>query len=203
MKAMIRTKEDLKFFLECDRVAMGRKTKAHPWDITHWFLHCLRHYEYWSNQTTAVGHLFGLIWHIRYKHISEKCCFTIPINRIGPGLCLPHYGTIVISENSQIGENCKIHAGVNIGATSGKPESKVIGNNVYIGPGAKIIGGGYIADNVVIGANAVVTGSILENGGTYAGVPAKKISESDSKLHLFRATEIVAPRKCVSVSERV
>lgn len=170
---------------------MSRKGKAYPWDITYWFLCCLRHYEFWSSQSGIIAKIMCLTWHVLYKHISEKCGFTIPINKIGAGLCLPHYGTIVISENARIGDNCKIHAGVNIGATSGKTEAKQIGNNVYIGPGAKIIGGGIIADNVVIGANAVVTGSILESG-TYAGIPAKRISESDSTVHLIRATNIVA-----------
>lgn len=118
-----------------------------------------------------------------------KCGFTIPINRIGPGLCLPHYGTIIISTEAYIGANCKIHAGVNIGATSGKKEAKKIGDNVYIGPGVKIIGDGIIADRVVIGANAVVTGSILEQGITVAGVPAKKISDNDSTAHLINATD--------------
>lgn len=51
--------------------------------------------------------------------------------------------------------------------------------------------GGYIADNVVIGANAVVTGNIKEAGITVGGIPAKKISNNDSSVHLIRATEIV------------
>ena len=150
--------------MECDRVAMGRTKRARPWDLTYWFVHCMRYYEYWYNQKTLVGKILSIIWHIRFKRISEKCGFTIPINRIGPGLRIPHYGTIVISGNAEIGENCKIHAGVNIGATNGRTDAKRIGNNVYIGPGAKLIGGGTIADNVVIGANAVVTGSIEEAG---------------------------------------
>lgn len=139
---MIKTKEDLKYYLECDKIAMSKEKDAKPWDITYWFLYCLRHYEYWHNQNSSISKLPEIIWHIRFKRISEKCGFTIPINKIGPGLCLPHYGTIVISENAIIGGNCKIHAGVNIGASSGKPDAKIIGNNVYIGPGAKIIGGG-------------------------------------------------------------
>lgn len=189
---MIKTKEDLRYYLECDRIAMNKKKSAKPWDITYWFLHCLRYYEYWHNQTTAFSRLPELFWHVRFKHISEKCGFTIPINKIGPGLCLPHYGTIVISSNACIGENCKIHAGVNIGASGGKPDAKRIGNNVYIGPGAKIIGGGHISDNVVIGANAVVTGNIEDSGITVGGIPAKKISDNDSSLHLIRATEVYA-----------
>ena len=139
---MIKTKEDLNYFLECDRIAMSRKSGAKPWDLTFWFLHCLRKYEYWHNRSGAISKLPEIIWHIRFKRISEKCGFTIPINKCGPGLCLPHYGTIVISGNAKIGENCKIHSGVNIGASGGIPEAKQIGNNVYIGTGAKIIGGG-------------------------------------------------------------
>ena len=103
-----------------------------------------------------------------------KCGFTTPINRIGPGLCLPHYGSIIISSDVKIGSKCKVHAGVNIGATNGNNEAKTIGDIVYIGPGAKIVGGGSIASKVVIGANAVVLGDIVEEGITVAGIPAKK-----------------------------
>ena len=191
---MIRTKQDLHYYLECDRIAMSKKGKAKPWDITYWFLYCLRHYEYWHNQSGIMKKIMSPFWHLRFKRISEKCGFTIPINIIGPGLCLPHYGTIVISNNAIIGENCKIHAGVNIGASSGKPDAKQIGNNVYIGPGAKIIGEGIIADNVVIGANAVVIGSIEEAGITVGGIPAKKISDKDSYNHLVKATEMYRNR---------
>ena len=193
---MIKSKEDLRYYLECDRISMNKSRPAKQWDITYWFLNCLRHYEYWHNQNTIFSKFPELIWHIRFKRISERCGFTIPINIIGPGLCLPHYGTIVISCNASIGENCKIHAGVNIGASSGKPEAKSIGNNVYIGPGAKIIGGGFISDNVVIGANAVVTGNIEESGITVGGIPAKKISDNDSSSHLIRATEIYSNGYC-------
>ena len=66
----------------------------------------------------------------------------------------------------------------------------VIGDNVYIGPGAKLVGGGYIADDVVIGANAVVVGSIEEKGVTVGGIPAKKISNNNSSTHLLKATDL-------------
>lgn len=187
---MIRTRKDLDWYLKCDRIAMQKKNKPRPWNDTYYFLWVLRHYEYWNNQTGIIARFFALVWHVRYKRISMKCGFTIPINIIGPGLCLPHYGTIVVSSNAVIGKNCKIHAGVNIGATSGNSEAKTIGDNVYIGPGVKIIGGGYIANRVVVGANAVVLGDIKEEGITVAGIPAKKISDNDSSIHLINATEI-------------
>jgi serine O-acetyltransferase len=70
---------------------------------------------------------------------------------------------------------------------SGKKDSTcapIIGNNVYIGTGARILGNITIAHNVVIGANSVVTKSITEQGITVAGVPAKKISNVDSKAYI-------------------
>ena len=160
---MIKTKSELKYYINCDRIAMGKKKQAKPWNDTYYFLYVYRKYEYWfNNKHKLIGKIMSVLWHVRFKRISMKCGFTIPINCIGPGLCLPHYGTIVISDNVVIGKNCKIHAGSNIGATSGKQEVKTIGDNVYIGPGAKLVGGGIISDNVVIGANAVVIGNVEE-----------------------------------------
>ena len=62
---------------------------------------------------------------------------------------------------------------------------------MYIGVGVVIIGDVEIADNIVIGANAVVNKSFLEPGITIAGVPARKISDKSSEGLLIRATEIV------------
>lgn len=187
---MIQSKADLAYYMECDRIAMSRTGKAKPWDLCYYFVSSLRKYEYWHNIRGPFAKIARVYAHIRFKHISEKCGFTIPINRIGPGLCIPHYGTIVISDYVSIGENCKIHVGVNIGATSGNTTAKKIGNNVYIGPGAKLVGDGVIGDDAVIGANAVVVGSVPP-GITVGGVPAKKISDMDSSLHLIKATEFV------------
>ena len=192
---MIKTKSELKYYINCDRIAMGKKKQAKPWNDTYYFLYVYRKYEYWfNNKHKLIGKIMSVLWHVRFKRISMKCGFTIPINCIGPGLCLPHYGTIVISDNVVIGKNCKIHAGSNIGATSGKQEVKTIGDNVYIGPGAKLVGGGIISDNVVIGANAVVIGNVEEKGITVGGIPARKISDHSS-THLIRATEIIS-KKC-------
>ena len=62
---------------------------------------------------------------------------------------------------------------------------------MYIGVGVVIIGDVEIADNIVIGANAVVNKSFLEPGITIAGVPARKISDKSSEGLLIRVTEIV------------
>lgn len=81
-----------------------------------------------------------------------------------------------ISEGA-IGENCNIGQGVTIGI-AGRGEKKgvpQIGNKVYIAPGAKIIGKIIIGNNVMIGANSVVTKDVPDNA-VVAGVPAKIIS---------------------------
>lgn len=104
--------------------------------------------------------------------------------KIGKGLSLPHKGTIVINTTAQIGENCRIHEGVTIGSTNGSKIAATIGNNVFIGSGAKIIGDIHIADDVAIGANAVVVKSIYESGTTWAGNPARKVSDNNSHSNL-------------------
>lgn len=107
---------------------------------------------------------------------SIKYGFTIPINAFGPGLSLAHYGSIIV--NGKIGKNCRIHSCVNIGEGHGK--TPIIGDNVYIGPGAKIFGGIKIGNNVAIGANAVVNKDVPDNV-TVAGIPAVIISKKGSK----------------------
>ena len=68
--------------------------------------------------------------------------------------------------------------------------AKSIGNNVYIGPGAKIIGKIDIGDGVVIGANAVVNKDV-PSGVTVGGIPAKVISNNNSDNHLIKATNLI------------
>ena len=69
---------------------------------------------------------------------------------------------------------------MNLGATGGNSLSPIVGNNVFIGTGAKLIGGITVADGVSIAANAVVVKDILEPNTTWGG-PAKKLSNHSSK----------------------
>ncbi len=91
---------------------------------------------------------------------------------------------IIISTSAIVGKNCRIQTGVAIGATNGSNEAATVGNNVFLGDGCKLIGGIHVADDVCIGANAVVVKDILEAGTTWAGIPAKKISENNSHSNL-------------------
>ena len=85
--------------------------------------------------------------------------------RIGPGLYIAHFGGIVISPRAVIGARCNISQGVTIGVSgrgdrSGVP---VIGNDVYIAPGACLFGPIRIGNNVKIGANAVIGEDLPDN----------------------------------------
>lgn len=96
----------------------------------------------------------------------------IESKQIGGGLFIQHgFSTIIAAES--IGENCWINQQVTIGY-SGNTRPPIIGNNVMITCGAKVLGDIKIDDNVIIGANAVVVKNV-EKGVTVGGVPARKI----------------------------
>jgi serine O-acetyltransferase len=100
------------------------------------------------------------------RRLQVKFGICIPYNTfIGSGLYIGHFGGIVVSSDAIIGKNCNINHGVTIGATYGgkHPGTPVICDNVYIGPGAFVIGGIEIGSHVAIGANTVVNKSVPEN----------------------------------------
>jgi len=90
--------------------------------------------------------------------------------RFGPGFVLIHSYGVVINSSVKGGRNVKLEHLVTIG--SEKHESPVLGDNVFVGAGARIVGGVRIGSNVKIGANAVVTKDIPD-GATAVGVPAR------------------------------
>jgi len=91
---------------------------------------------------------------------------------IGPGLYIGHFGNIFIHSGAKIGRMCNIGQGVTIGTLGlGKKGAPNIGNNVYIGAGAKVLGDINIGNNARIGANAVVITDIPDNA-TAVGIPA-------------------------------
>lgn len=141
------------------------------------FLLLLRTCEYYKNVKKGFFNkiIYFLIKYQKYK-LGLKLGFTIPENVAKKGLQLPHYGTIVINANTRIGENCRIHVCTNIGTSNKGSIAPKIGDNVYIGPGAKIYGEIEIANNVSIAANASVAKSFLEEHLIIGGVPAKIIA---------------------------
>lgn len=96
----------------------------------------------------------------------------IQAKEIGGGLFIQHgFATMIAAES--IGENCWINQQVTIGF-NGHDRSPIIGNNVMITCGAKVLGSITVGDNAVIGANAVVVKDV-EAGAVMGGIPARKI----------------------------
>lgn len=189
---MIQNKEDLKFYLEQDRKALGIKRKRPKLigDDIWKFQRLLRKREYIENQPRWKHIIAYLIYKILYHKRQIKLGFSIPLNTFGPGLAIVHYGTIVVAGNAKIGKNCRIHEGVTIGATNGSDKAANIGDNVFIGSGAKIIGDVTISSNVAIAANAVVVSDVIsETGSTVGGVPARIISNNDSSSNIHILSE--------------
>lgn len=187
---MIKSKADLKRYMAQDAKAYNRKKPKFFGDETFKFVRTMRRLEYYTNTKGLFHKPLKLLYRYIYHKKSVKFHFIVPINTCEEGLCLIHYGYLGISMDAHVGKNCKIHPGVLLAPTSGKKGAPKIGNNVYIGPGAKIIGDITIADNVAIGASAVVTKSVTEPSITVAGIPAKKISNNDSKCHLSPALDL-------------
>lgn len=188
---MIDSKETLRQYLEQDRLALNRQQDKRPKlfkDEIWRFEILLRKVEYDTNCRRGLwGAVIRKYHKVRFRRLSIRLGFTIPINVFEEGLSIPHYGTIVVHGGARIGKNCRLQEGVTIGATNGSHEAATIGDNCYFGSGAKVIGAVTIADDVAVGAGAVVTRDITESGTTWGGVPAKKISDRDSHSNLCSA----------------
>jgi serine O-acetyltransferase len=123
-----------------------------------------------------------IVWKILLKYFSYKYGFQIPISTsIGNGLYIGHFGTIVINEKVVLGRNCNLAHGITIGQTNrgllaGTPK---IGNCVWIGTGAVIVGSIVIGDNVLIAPNSFVNQDVPDNS-IVIGNPAKIIPRLDA-----------------------
>lgn len=147
------------------------------------FIYLLRKCEYYFTKKSKFSFLTKWYFAYQFKKQSLKLDYTIPVGVLGKGVKLFHRGTIVIHARAKIGDYCSINAGVNIGTKAGYADKvPVIGNKVYIGPGAKIYGDITIADGCAIGANSVVNKSFVEPNCIIAGIPAKVIGKVNRKL---------------------
>ena len=110
--------------------------------------------------------ILGKFWRLVLRHFQIKYGFQIyPETQIGEGLYLGHWGSLVINPNAKIGKNCNIAQGVTIAqANRGKHEGvPEIGNEVWIGPNAVIVGKITIGNNVLIAPNAYVNFNVPNN----------------------------------------
>lgn len=116
---------------------------------------------------------FSLLYKVLYKWVQVVAGIELPCEvKLGRNFVIDHFGGIVVSGYAEFGDNCRIRNGVVVGLSrSDDPCAPVIGNNVDIGAGAKVLGRIRVGDNVIIGANAVVIRDVPDNS-IAVGVPA-------------------------------
>lgn len=184
---LIKSKKDYKRFIKSDLLSLGVGSQRN-WLMLNeivTFQVRLRRLEHALNCSRNPLRL--LFRRFLYRRIAIKLGISISPNTFGPGLSIAHRGNIVVNGGARIGANCRVHVGVNIGTEAGKADAApTIGDNCYIGPGAKIFGPIEIGPNTVVGANAVVNKSYPEGNQTLGGIPAKKISDKSSDGLLIR-----------------
>jgi serine O-acetyltransferase len=127
----------------------------------------------YSVRPLVVRKLFSLIYKLLYKFIQIVTGIDLPCEaEVGARFIIDHFGGIVVSGYAKFGDDCRIRNGVVVGLKNVEdPGGPVIGNNVDIGTGAKVLGKIRIGDNVLIGANAVVITDVPDNS-IAVGVPA-------------------------------
>lgn len=145
----------------------------------------IQHYNerrYWKYREMIVAYEGGGLHRIicTLKLLYIKRCDAFNNASLGTHLgfgaifkSIPHfphglYG-IIVSHNAVIGSNVTIFHQVTIG--EGKGGAPIIGDNVYIGAGAKIIGNIHVGNNVKIGANCIVVKDVPDNATVVLGGP--------------------------------
>ena len=145
----------------------------------------LRKTEYYINS----GHrVLAKLYKLRLLQFQIKYGMHIPPNTFGRGLHVMHVGEIDVNAHARAGENCVIHVHTSLAAGGFNDFTPRLGNGVLLFMGAIVCGDAFIADNVVIGANSVVTKSVYEENVTVAGNPAQVVGHR-GRLDMEQAKE--------------
>lgn len=154
-KELIKT--DLFRYTAGNKIPILSKIRLYGWNYTKTWRKA-NHYKY--------NKLLYFVWGCVLYKKSLKYGFQIsPRATIGKGLYLGHFGTIIVGNEVVIGDNCNLSPNVVIGkANRGfKEGSPQIGNSVWIGSGAVIVGRIKIGNNVLIAPNSYVNFDVPDN----------------------------------------
>ena len=152
IKFMIRSKKELKFYIHADRIMAGYEDGGWlhklKFRLTYSpiliYLKHMRCSASYRNRGVKSKVLF-LYYFMKYKKLGIKLGFSIGYDVFGYGLHIPHYRTIVVNGNCQIGNYAVLHTSICIGGAG-----KVVGDGLYVGTGAKVMGPIHLGDDVSI-----------------------------------------------------
>jgi serine O-acetyltransferase len=157
------------------------------WGVTTKYSICMRTAAWLSTRSLAWLPLYFLA-RLMHRHYTIKYGINIAYQtQVGPGFHMAHNGGINVNPRVRIGRNCNLSQEVTIGISNrGKWKGvPTIGDNVYIGPGAKIFGAVHVGNNVAIGANCVVVEDVPD-GVVLFGVPGRVIAHGGSEGYVNR-----------------
>ena len=152
------------------------------------FLRSLRipgfRYTYFLRKSAATRKYspLGIVYRLLYYRYTYKYGFQIAYHtKIGKGLQISHFGGVVVNSKAVIGVNCYLSHNITIGQTNrGRTKGyPVIGDRVWIGAGAVVVGGVTIGNNVLIAPNAYVNFDVPANS-IVLGNPAKIIANEQA-----------------------
>ena len=176
----IKTKQQLQEYIACESSRyhsnfLFRLLELTEGNILCKYQHLLRKTEFHHNTHHRLRSLF---YKYRLVRMSNRYSLHVPINVCEKGLHFLHVGPILISCNAQVGQKCSFHINTALVNQGRNAQAPTLGNGIVMGVGSICVGGIHVADNVAIGANAVVTKDITEPNIAVGGVPAKKISNN-------------------------
>lgn len=188
---MILSKKDLKFYMyeDAKRYDLTNRNKylikflcrsrfAHSLH----YLRILRHFEYYLNcSQTFLGKFLCSYYRFWHLHLSLKYGIEIGPNIVGYGLWILHYGGGIVINCKSMGNNCIVNFGTLVGVRDSN-DKPIIGDNVELAAGCKVLGGIHIGNNVRIAPQAVVINDVPDNC-IVGGIPAKIIKQNGIRIN--------------------
>lgn len=185
---MIKNRADYKFYLSEDFKQINKNNLCFPSLILRWllgeevprmmlYMWVLRNLEYYTNcRIIILGKIMSLFFEIWHRRQQFKYGVHIHKNICGYGLRIVHIGGIYLNAKS-IGNYCTVTQQVVLGNKNTQEDRPIIGNNVELTLGCKVIGNVIIGDNVVVCPNSVVIKDIQSNC-IASGVPISILKEN-------------------------
>lgn len=187
----IRSRSDYRAFLDADMHAHG-VGRWHWWRrFTNPELHYQRILRRTEFYLIAPIPLRPIYWVSRFRlaRVSVLTGISVPPGVFGRGLSIAHVGSIVVNNHARVGKFCRLHSATNIGV--GRGGCPILGDFVYVAPGAVISGSVHVGSSSLVGANSVVINDVPA-GAVAVGAPAKVVSYKTSfeSMPLWIQTQI-------------
>lgn len=200
----IQNKKELRFYILSDRIMAGDYPKSFfallkGYITSPPIISYLRHMRYCQYLKYKVGlfHKILFVYHNwRFQRLGLRLGFSIGYDVFGYGLLIPHYGTIVVNREERIGNYAVLHTSTCIGGGG-----KIIGDGLYLGTGASIMGKITLGNGVSVASGSLVNKSYEMDDILLTGMPAKVCKkraiwyEEDGKPYNDRVKHIEMLRK--------